>query len=283
MAGILTLVNQYLGTTSGLGNINPTLYALAATPSNGAFHPATTGDNKVYCEAGQPAGTTTDPWPAAMQCPTSGVFGYSASTSDSTNGYNMVTGLGSVDVNKLATNWSAASSTAGAAFTLSPTVASFQVAQGSTANATVNVTVPSGSGTIVFSCTDTAPASICTPPASTNASGQVSFSISTALPSASLRMPSERPSRIFYAALLPGLFGIVFVAGSKRRTLRGVRFLGLILILGCSTLWLASCGGSSSNSGGGSNPGTTPGSYTITVTGTSGSTAASAGFTLVVQ
>ncbi len=113
MAGILTLVNQYLGTTTGLGNINPTLYTLASTPSNGVFHKATTGDNKVYCEVGQPAGTTTDPWPTAMQCPSSGVFGYSASTSDSTTGYNMVTGLGSVDAANLASNWSAASSTAG--------------------------------------------------------------------------------------------------------------------------------------------------------------------------
>ncbi|HEY3971412.1 MAG TPA: S53 family peptidase [Candidatus Sulfotelmatobacter sp.] len=286
MAGILTLVNQYLGTTTGLGNINPTLYVLASTPSKGVFHQVTTGDNKVYCEVGQPAGTTADPWPTAMQCPTSGVFGYSASTSDSTTGYNMVTGLGSVDAANLASNWSAASSTAGTTFTLSPTVASYQVSQGSTANATINVTVPSGfSGTIVFTCTDGAPASTCTVPPSTNVSGQVSFSISTTLPTASLHMPSERPSRIFYAVLLPGLFGIVFVAGSrrgsKRGRVRGMRFLGLIVILGCSTLWLASCGGSSNS--GNSNPGTAAGNYTITVTGTSGSTTASTSFTLAVQ
>ena len=286
MAGILTLINQSLGTTTGLGNINPTLYVLASTPSNGVFHKVTTGDNKVYCEVGQPAGTTTDPWPTALQCPSAGVFGYSASTSDSTTGYNMVTGLGSVDVANLASNWSAASSTAGSAFTLSATVATFQVSQGATANVAVNVTVPSGfAGTIVFSCNDPAPSSTCTAPPSTNTTGQASFSISTALPSASLRMPSEPPSRIFYAVLLPGLFGIVLVAGSRRgskqRTVRGARFLGLIVILAGSTLWLASCGGSSKS--GTSNPGTTPGSYTITVTGTSGATTSSTSFTLVVQ
>jgi subtilase family serine protease len=286
MAGVLTLINQYLGTTTGLGNINPTLYVLASTPSNGVFHQVTTGNNNVYCQVGMPAGTTTDPWPTALQCPTAGVFGYSASTADPTTGYNMVTGLGSVDVNNLATNWSAASSTAGTTFTLSPTVASFQVAQGSTANAMVNVTVPSGfAGTINFACTDTAPASICTPPPAANASGQVSFNITTALATGALHPPAERPSRIFFAALLPGLFGIVFLAGARRRSrncpARVVRFLGLFMVLGCSTLWLASCGGSSNS--GTHSPGTTPGNYTITVTGTSGSTVSSASFTLVVQ
>jgi hypothetical protein len=39
-----------------------------------------------------------------------------------------------------------------------------------------------------------------------------------------------------------------------------------MLVLGFSTLWLGSCGGSSSSST--KDPGTPPGSYTITVQGT---------------
>ncbi len=97
-AAIVVLLNQKLD-TNGLGNINPTLYSLAANSSNGAFHPVDTGDNNVYCEAGQPPA----PWPTALQCPTAGVFGFSASNKDATNGYNLVTGLGSVDADKLAT------------------------------------------------------------------------------------------------------------------------------------------------------------------------------------
>ncbi len=112
-AGIVTLLNQYLGnTTTGLGNINPTLYALAAKPANGAFHllasSTSTGSNGVYCEPGTPSG-----WPVGLICPaavapaTEGFFGFSASKFDPTTNYNLVTGLGSVDAYNLAVAWAA--------------------------------------------------------------------------------------------------------------------------------------------------------------------------------
>lgn len=272
MAGIVALLNQYLG-ANGLGNINPTLYGLASTPANGVFHPVTTGDNNVYCQVGQPVA----PWPTALQCPSTGVFGYSATSFEATTSYNLVTGLGSVDVDKLALAWNSAPAPD---FTLTPTVSNFQVTQGSSINATIDVALASGfSGTITFTCSDTASASTCTAPPSTNASGQVSFAITTTAATAELRRPSDRGMRIFYAALLPGLLGVMFTAGSRRRSLRGVRFLGLIVVMGFSTLWLASCGGSSSKS----NPGTPKGSYTISVTGTSGSATATTSFQIVVR
>ena len=280
MAGIITLLNQYLG-TNGLGNINPTLYSVAATPANGAFHPVTTGDNNVFCEVGQPV----TPWPVAMQCPAAGVFGYLASNKDVITGYNLVTGLGSVDANNLAIAF--ASPPAEPDFTITPTVATFQVSQGGNINATVNVALASGfTGPISFTCTDPAPLSICTVPPNTNVSGQVSFAITTTAPTAELRRPSDRTPRIFYALLLPGLLGLVFTAGSRRRSSRGMRLLGLIVVLGFSTMWLASCGGGNSSGGGGggnSNPGTPAGSYTITVTGTAGSEIATSSFQLTVQ
>jgi hypothetical protein len=100
-----------------------------------------------------------------------------------------------------------------------------------------------------------------------------------------LRSPFDRGSRIFYAALLPGFIGIVFAFGSPKGTkLRGMRMLGLILVLGFSTLWLGSCSGSNNSSS--SNPGTPAGSYTITVNGTTGGTNAltsSTTFTLTVN
>ena len=62
------------------------------------------------------------------------------------------------------------------------------------------------------------------------------------------------------------LFGIP----GRRRRMR--RMLGMLLLLAALTSGVASCGGGSKSSGGGSgNPGTTTGSYTITVTGTAGS------------
>ena len=101
-AGVIALMNQYLLnndniSTAGLGNVNPILYKLALTSSNGAFNKVNTGDNNVYCSPGTPTGM-----PSTVVCPTTGIFGFSASTSDATTGYNLVTGLGSVDVNKLA-------------------------------------------------------------------------------------------------------------------------------------------------------------------------------------
>jgi subtilase family serine protease len=279
MAGIVALLNQSLG-ASGLGNINPTLYALASTAPN-AFHPATTGDNKVACEAGQPPA----PWPTALQCPgtagTVGSFGFSASISDAATGYNLVTGLGSVDANNLAIAF--ASPPAPPDFTLTPTVATFLIAQGSPIDATVTVTLNGTfAGTLTFTCNDPASESVCTVPPPTNASGRVSFHITTKAPTVAMLRPSNRGTPIFYAALLPSLLGIMFTAGSRRRSLRGMRFLGLIIALGFSTLWLASCGGGGSN--GTKDPGTPKGPYTITVNATSGTeTGTPSTFQLIVQ
>jgi ABC-type oligopeptide transport system substrate-binding subunit len=77
------------------------------------------------------------------------------------------------------------------------------------------------------------------------------------------------------------LLGILFTAGSRRRSLRGMRFMGLIVALGFSTLWLGSCGGSSTTNPSG---GTTPGSYTVNVSATSsGAPTQTTTFQLVVQ
>ena len=278
-AGIVTLLNQYLGASGGLGNVNTMLYSLAGTPSNGAFNPVTTGENTAYCAGGEPTFQ-----PSTYRCPgatgTTGVFGFQASNADATTGYNLVTGLGSVDANKLAIAWAA---TAAAEFTLTPTVGSFQVAQGSSLDATITLAfVPPFSGTVTFTCTEptTMTASTCTAPPATNTEGQVSFHITTTLPTAAVLRPSDRRMQVFYAVLLPGLLGILFTVGPRRRSLRGMRLLGLLLVLGLSTLWMASCGGGSSHI---SNPGTPKGTYTITVKGTSGSSTGSNTFQVVVQ
>jgi subtilase family serine protease len=277
-AGMVALLNQFLGTT-GLGNANVMLYQLAAQNStNGAFNQVTTGNNTVYCTAGTPAAQ-----PTALQCPSSGILGFDASNADATTGYNLVTGLGSVNLDHLAIAWQAATP---AQFTLTPTVSSIQVIPGSSANASVLLALASSfSGTVTFTCTE--PSSLtestCTPPSATNASGTVSFSISTTPATSRMRRPFDRGAKIFYAALLPGMLGIVFTFGSRKRSssLRGMRMLGLIMVLGASTLWLGSCGGSNNSSS--NNQGTPAGSYTITVAGTSGGVTATSSFVLVVQ
>src|ERR1700692_1600128 len=78
-AGIVALLNQQLG-ASGLGNINPNLYSIAAsTPA--AFHDITTGNNIVPCTSGSP-NCLSSPFQ----------FGFNAGV-----GYDQVTGLGSID------------------------------------------------------------------------------------------------------------------------------------------------------------------------------------------
>jgi hypothetical protein len=86
-AGIVALINQQAG--SAQGNVNPTLYAMAAsTPA--AFHDIITGDIIVPCTAG------------TKDCPSSAPFqiGYSAGV-----GYDRATGLGSIDAYNLVTAW----------------------------------------------------------------------------------------------------------------------------------------------------------------------------------
>jgi uncharacterized protein (TIGR03437 family) len=91
-AGVVALLNHYLvskGIQSqpGVGNINPTLYRLAATVP-GVFHDITTGNNFVPCAAGSP------------DC-ANGHLGYRTGP-----GYDRVTGLGSPDVSNLIHSWS---------------------------------------------------------------------------------------------------------------------------------------------------------------------------------
>ncbi len=92
-AGILAVLNQYLvqnkvQSKPGLGNINPKLYSMAAANAPGVFHDVNTGDNIVPCQTGTPDCTT-------------GQFGFTAGS-----GYDLVTGLGSVDAYHLITAWS---------------------------------------------------------------------------------------------------------------------------------------------------------------------------------
>jgi uncharacterized protein (TIGR03437 family) len=92
MAGIVTLINQYLvqngfQTQSGLGNMNPRLYALAQS-SPGVFHDITTGDNIVEPCVYAPS-----------SCPIPQI-GFPA-----TVGYDLASGLGSIDTNNLVLAW----------------------------------------------------------------------------------------------------------------------------------------------------------------------------------
>jgi len=123
---------------------------------------------------------------------------------------------------------------------------------------------------VTYGCSipTTATGATCIGPSLATAATSAGFQIRTVAPSLALNRPVDRGSRIFYAALLPGVLGILFTAGSRKSALRRMRMLGLIMVLGVSTMWLGSCGGSNNSSTG--TAGTPKGSYTITVNATTG-------------
>jgi subtilase family serine protease len=382
-AGIVTLLNQYLG-SSGLGNINSTLYGLASAPSTAAFHSVKGGDNDVYCQPGQPSGN-----PADVICPSTGtsagIIGFSAASADTTTGYNLVTGLGSVDANALALAWKAsldpdfqfapppvnpAPVPAGQSTSTTLTISPITGSSALTVNfAPSNCTgLPTGAScsfnptSVYFDGTDPAPPVVLTittlattplgtqkitivptnsPSTSTSvmltvsatnqsftiasnaktysvvpggtaqvqitvagtngfvntsnsttalpvtytclqislptevqcsfsptggaavSSTSLSLNITTTGPTSRAQPPLGHGSRLYYALLLPGLFGILFASGSRGR---GARLLGLIVVLGVSSLGVSSCGGSSG--GVQENTGTPAGTYAIIVNST---------------
>jgi subtilase family serine protease len=93
-AGLVAVIEQKLGGTpnKGIGNVNPILYGLADGPTySSIFHDITTGNNSVPCSQGTP------------NCPNGGSIGYSAGI-----GYDLASGLGSIDANALANGWGTA-------------------------------------------------------------------------------------------------------------------------------------------------------------------------------
>jgi len=175
-----------------------------------------------------------------------------------------------------------------------PSLATLSVARGQTSGAiTLNVNSTStpafvsanGSGSttilpVTYSCVGLPSESSCNfSPSTTTSAIAVSLTVTTTAPTAKLQGPMDRASKIFYAVLFPGLFGILFTPLSRKGS--SVRMLTLIAVLGLSTLWISSCGGTSSTK----DPGTPTGSFPVTVNATTGGSAplkSSFQFTLAV-
>jgi len=94
MAGVIALLNQHLGSSQpGVANINPTLYRMAQS-NPAVFHDVTQGNNIVPCVAGSP------------NC-ANGTLGYTAGA-----GYDLGSGLGSLDIARFVNAWTATPATA---------------------------------------------------------------------------------------------------------------------------------------------------------------------------
>ena len=154
-AGMVAILNQQKGYTTGQGLLNPELYKLASNSTTyaAAFHDITSGNNECPSSLG------------STYCSGTATSKYSAAT-----GYDQATGLGSVDLNNLATAWPAstgtpliATTTTATAATAAPnvstndiiTISVAQVGGTGTPTGTVNLSID-GSGTAYCTGTGTA-------------------------------------------------------------------------------------------------------------------------------
>ena len=97
MAGIAALLNQKMGAAQG--NLNPRLYALAADAGNGVFHDITVATSGLAsCDVSVPSiCNNSTPGTAGLS---GGLAGYAVGP-----GYDLATGLGSIDVSNLLAQW----------------------------------------------------------------------------------------------------------------------------------------------------------------------------------
>jgi pseudomonalisin len=262
-SGIVAILNQKTG--SKQGNVNPTLYALAASTAS-AFHDITSGSNIVPCGAG------------TKDCPTTGTaqYGFNAGP-----GYDLVTGLGSIDAAVLVNNWSSGNPTA-ADFDLFGSLVTIAT-PGGTGTSTIAVTGRNGySGSVSFTCTAPASAfiscSVSGSPVvlnSSTSSGTVTLTINT---SHAALEPAGIP---FWFTSGGGLLAGVFLIAIPSRRRRWSVVLSLVTV--ALIVAAVGCGGSSSSTPKGSGSGTPVGSYTVAVNATDGTASHTTNVSVAVQ
>jgi hypothetical protein len=169
------------------------------------------------------------------------------------------------------------------------------VTAGQSATATVTAVSSGGfTGTVTFSCKVTPSPSL--PPtcslspaqATLTSGGQATSTLTVTTTSATavlIRPNIDHSFGPIYAMVFP-IFGVALVGmgfssgGRKRKKLLGVA-IGSVLF--AALVLQVACGGNSGGGGGTSTPGTPAGNYTVTVTGSSGSTQHTTAVTLTVR
>ena len=296
MAGITALLNQRTGTGTRQGNLNPTLYRLAANPANGVFHDATVATSGVSgCSVSIPSMcNNSTPSPTAL---TGGLAGYLLTT-----GYDLATGWGSIDGNNLLN----AVGPAGFSITALPPFLTLNAGVITGNSATLTYTSFGGfAGAITQNCTvfyngngtpnDPPTCSFSTSTVTLPANGTVTSTItinstapgggagssfaSTGNPPASPNFPA----RTARTAIALGALFLSLLPGRRRR-LSLLRSLAIVAAIAVAFASLSGCGEKAAVSAGGS-PGSSTGFYTITLTSSSGTTTATpaASISLTIQ
>ena len=259
--------------SGGTGNPTPTG---TVTLSSGSYSSAATVVNNGIATISVPAGSLTVGTDALT------------ATYSGDNNYNTTTGTAAVAV----------TTAVNPSFTLSGTAVT--VTPGATTANTSTITLTpaggfTGSVSLTASVTSSPTGAQYPPTLSFGSTSTVSIasaaetatlSISTTAASSAALVHPQRPGVPWYAAEGTALACILLFGIPKRRR-RWQSMLGLLALFVVFSGSVLACGGRGGTSGGSggrtSNPGTTAGTYTVTVTGTSGATITTGTFTLTVQ
>ena len=277
MAGIAALLNQSKG--GAQGNLNPQLYQLAARVP-GAFHDATVASSGVTgCNINTPS-MCNNSLPSAVGL-TGGQPGYLVTT-----GYDEVTGLGSLDVQTFIDNYLSAGQTT-PTVTVSGTAVT--VAPGATSGNTSTVTITPANGftgnvTLTAAITSSPNGAVYLPTLSFGSTSPVLIAgaaaqtatltvTTTAATSSALTYPMLRRLPWQGAGTLACLL-LFSIPTRRRRRFTKLGMLGFVFLL---TGGMLACGGGGGGGGSTSIPGTSGGTYVVTVTCASGSATLSTG------
>jgi hypothetical protein len=170
------------------------------------------------------------------------------------------------------------------------------VSAGQMANYVLGIGGEGFSGTATLSCTGAPTGATCTVPSSVNVSGtkatQFNASVSTTASTTGSLVPQRfRPSPLWWAVAIVGILILPLVGHDKEGLRRLTLSLpwGIILVM---SIVISSCGGGNGGSGNGGNGGnggnsgnggTPAGTYTVTVTATSGTLKELLQLKLIVQ
>ena len=286
-AGIMALVDQK--NEDKQGNANPAFYTLAALQSPASCNSSSPGSTCVFNDI--TVGTISMPCSqGTLNCNVStggdliGVLsGYNAGA-----GYDLATGLGSVNAANLVNAPSAwASTTGGADFTLSLSPSTLTVARGSKGTVTLTVTANGGfHGTVTPTCSSLPTGVTCSAP---TISGSGTSTITFTVSNSAMLAPANRHAPIFE---LPGISATALsfcVLGALSAALillgyRGRRRRSSLVLAGASFALLIAGVGCSGSSGSGGNGATGPtGTSNVVVTATSGKIQRSVVVTLTIS
>jgi hypothetical protein len=239
----------------------------ATSPVTCAMAPASVNITSGALTSALTVSSTSTTTPGAYAITVSGV-----------NGTNTQTSVVNVTVNAVATGTFALTNSG-----------NITVSRGATTGNTSTITVtPSGgfTGIVNLTCAITptasnAPATCSLSPSSANITS-ASPATPTLTVSTTAATALNEPLKLFWPSTGGAVLALLFFFVPRRRR-NWLAMMGLLIVLVSGIAIGCGGGGGGGNNGGGGNTGTTPGTYTVTVTGTNGSTSKTTAVTLTVN